>query len=476
MEIKGLDNLTMSKLFYAYIKQEDYVNVPQKFHARMIAFSKKGNVNNSTTEEIANAEEKFMKDTLLLYLKTFYGKKPSDFSNPDYQREAKELAEKINNLPNKQKVILAIENAIKENNITQYQKMLSTELFGDDIKYISLDADNSDTSFFSTNFSSQARIYVNPSTKDYGHFISFLYEKAATKQLDIRTKTRLLRIKKSTSFDNLIIYTTDKSFPHLLLILDEYAKLYPEKVKEFGTTPAAFGRTEHEWFGIGFEPQKKYLDPKSQPHHEGISTFNSFIDNVFGNYIMPAIWLEDFPDIFASIPREKMVDALTTIFSDKKTAENFLTTITNKPYGKAFLKNFCDLSKVKSQSDQHTKEMKMLPKDHLHGLDPTYVRKANQSDDYIMMKEEIECSLVGSEKVKLTREKIAKFFTLPIIRDAITEYYNNNANEIADKIRQMSVLWENIGKNFPFVSTQHPFLSIGMERELRKVFSDKILF
>ena len=115
MEIKGLDNLTMSKLFYAYIKQEDYVSVPQKFNTRMIAFSKKGNVHNSTTEEIANAEEKFMTDTLLLYLKTFYGKKPSDFSNPDYQREAKELAEKINNLPNKQKVILAIENAIKEN-------------------------------------------------------------------------------------------------------------------------------------------------------------------------------------------------------------------------------------------------------------------------------------------------------------------------------------------------------------------------
>lgn len=472
MEIKGL---SMNKLFYAYIKQEDYSYAPKKFNTRMIPFSQKGNVDNSTAEEMANAEEKFVKDTLLLYFKTFYGKKPSDFSNPEYQREAKELIDKINRMPNKKRVMQAIENAIKENDITQYQKLLSTELFGDDLEYISLHADNSDTSFFFTKFSSQARIYVNPSTKDYGHFVSFLYEKAAEMQLDVKTKTRLSRIPTATTLDNLIIYTTDKSLPHLLIILDEYAKLYPKKVEQFGSTPAAFGRTEHEWFGIGFEPQKKFLDPKYNSHHEGISTFNSFIDDVFGNYIMPAIWLEDFPDIFASIPKDQMIDALTTVFDNKETARQFLLVMNVPPYRKQFLKNFCDLSKVKSQSDQYTQEMKNLPKDHLHGLDPTYVREYSQSDEKLMAREKIECSLLTFEKIKISRSSFSELFALPIMRNAISEYFRKNANEVADKVRQMSTLWENIGKNFPFISPQHPFLSVGMEEELIKVFSAKIL-
>lgn len=475
MTIKGFDSSTMSKLFYAYIKQEDYITSPDKFNTRLIPNSNAGNVCNSTTEEKADSEEKFIKDTLLLYLKTFYGKKANDFSNPEYQREARELEEKINRSTNKARVIHAIERAIKENDITQYQKTLSCELFGDDFKYISLHADNSDTSFFFSKFSSQARIYVNPSTKFYGHLVSFLYEKAAQKELDIKTKTRLSEIVPGTTLDNLIIYTTDKSFPYILQILDEYARLNPEKVKTFGTTPAAMGRTEHEWFGIGFEPQKKFLDPKYHAHHEGISTFNNFIDEVFGNYIMPAILIEDFSDIFASVPKNQMIDALSTLLGDKETAQQFLRVMSVRPYRKQFLKNFCDLSQVKSQSEKHTQAMKALPSEHLHGLDPTFVRKSGYSDERIMAKEEIECSLLTFEKIKISRATFSKFFALPIMRNAITEYFKKNANEIADKIRQMCVLWENVGKNFPFVSTQYPFLSVGMEKELRKVFSDKIL-
>ena len=253
MILNGFDERTMKKAFDWFLHDAKTMKSGkrQPFNTRAVSHSGKGSNANLNAVQINESEKEFKISMALLYLKTFYGKSPAEFKTPEYREACERLQSIISSSPNSSALKTKIEECISKGRVDYNGGELPRNLFYGRLSEIGLSTDELDHSIFVTpKFVTQARIYINPSQKDYSHLMTYLYEQAAAQELEIGTKTRLSSIGGDT-LDNMIIYTSAKDFPKIVEILNGYGKKYPDKVAEFGDTIECLGRSEQDWFGFG---------------------------------------------------------------------------------------------------------------------------------------------------------------------------------------------------------------------------------
>ena len=472
MEIKGFDRETMKKFFISLLtnKPEIKFATPKKvrrFSTRTVHHSSKGDIANATSEEMAASNIEFKHAMAFLYIKTFYGKSDNHFKTMAYKNEREKFNRRLYSSPNHVSLIMRIKDCLYKNSIDAEDYAFLESILYDELENVNLSMDNSENTniFFKPEpkFPSQVRIYINPSQKDYGHFVEFLFTEAAKQELCLRAKTRQDKIGVDESLDNLVLYTTNKDFIKIIGILHEYGRRYPDKVAEFGGLLEGLCRTDYEWFGLGFEPQRGT--------GTNVSTFNSFVDDIFNSYIFPAVIFNSFDELTTGISNKALIPAFALMFGKGGEAEelalDFIITMRDKTKREKFLFDFCNLSKVLATSNSYNEENKSLSQKELNGLSPLQARPGTQKrDEVLLMKEKINIQLNSGKIIEITREQISEILKSPLLRNILTAYYSQNPEKIGVEIDKMMALWANIGKSFPYLDNNFPYLSCDMVKEL----------
>lgn len=448
MIIRGFDRETMKKIF-----DKGLVNCSEKdkkgnfmlFTNWTLSHKEHGSVanldyNKTNQNEIDNDFKNFM---ALLYLKTFYMKKPSDFKTKVYKKESEKFNNFINNYSNPSLLRDKIEQCLRSNMVDFSSNYLPRELFYERLAMdgvgLSKDSDLTDI-FVGVTPRDCVRIYVNPSTKDYSHFMKFLYEQVSKQELVVNAKTRMGTTK---TLDNLILYVPFDNFFNLINILNDYEKKYSDKVLEFGGTMECLARNEHDWYGFGFQSEGKN------------SSYSFDINRIFNYYIIPMILLKDFSEITKGMNLEQITHILSYIMMDRtgkivNSAENLalikeLALIFDDPVSRIKIINeFYDLSHVKDDPDN----------------DPHYSKdKRFHTDVYYLCGK----SILGIKE----RMCFSKIIKNPLFRDAIKKYYNTpgKMDEVADR---MVELWKYVGKSLPYLNDEYPFFSDAFVKFLEK--------
>ena len=104
MILNGFDERTMKKAFDWFLHDAPLKDRPNKFdierpfkqkrqpfNTRAVAHTDKPNNPNLNPTQIVESEKEFKNSMALLYLKTFYGKKPEEFKTPEYRQECERL-------------------------------------------------------------------------------------------------------------------------------------------------------------------------------------------------------------------------------------------------------------------------------------------------------------------------------------------------------------------------------------------------
>ncbi len=463
MILRGFDQSTMSRAFDWFL--HDHKTLPsgarRNFKTREVSHSGKGNKPNLTETQIQQSEREFKNSMALLYLKTFYGKRPGDFKTEEYKKECERLNSYVSRSPDSLKA--KIERYLSNNHVDYFSGELPQSLFYARLSDIGLSTDEGVVHdiFVTPKYVTQARIVVNPSQKDYAHLMIYLYEQAAAQELAIGTKTRLQDIKEDT-LDNMVIYTSAKDFPKIVEILNSYGKKFPDKVAQFGGTIECLGRSEQDWFGFGFEPQRNEINPA------GATTFNYFIDYLTNDYILPTIIFDDFGEITKEMSDSQIAEIFMQTCKDSKLAKEVALSFQNPEIRRQFFNGFYDLTKLREQSYRFTRENERLPEAERNGRSPEQLRYSSQITDLDLLRNEnIPIHLKNGNFVAFSRYDIAEIVRSPILRAAMEKFYDTPA-KVERKAEQMLRLWKYVGKNMSYLNETYPFLSNEMVREIEK--------
>lgn len=469
MILRGFDETTMRKSFEWFLHDHKKIlnNRRRFFNASSVPHLGIGSNANLTAEQMKESEKEFKNSMALLYLKTFYGKNPADFKTEAYRKECARLRSIIDSDRNSTSLKAKIEKCLRNGHVDYNAAELPRNIFYERLSNIGLSTDNINHNIFITpKFVVQARIYVNPSRKDYAHLMTFLYEKAASQELEIGTKTRMSDIGGET-LDNMIIYTSAKDFPKIVEILNEYGKTYPEKVSQFGDTFECLGRSEQDWFGFGFDPQRSL-------GQIGTNRFSGFIRDMFNYYIFPATMFDDFGEITKGMNERQLAEIFQEVCNDSKLAREIALSLQDPTLRRKFVNNFCDLIYVKETSDGFTRENAKLSEAERNGRSPLQLRLfGGQLDDLrILAKENITIPLRNGSSVSFQRCEIARIMRNSLLRDSMEKFYNTE-QKVQREVSQMLWLWKYAGKNMPYLNETYPFLSKDMVEEIKKYTASK---
>lgn len=461
MVIRGFDKETMKEIITHFVSDKrasSYSGERMLFQTRVVSNNSKGNNQDITDENIfKNQERKFKCSMAMLYIKTFYGRKPSDFKTEEYKKES----ERFNKILSSNKELKRrVEKCIEEDNVDFILYELPQDLFYSAFSNVGLSADNIDAQMFiSPSFAPEARIYINPSSSDYLNLMTYIYEEASKQELAILTKTRMSDIGGPT-LDNLILYTSAQDFEKFVKILNAYGEKYPEKVSSYGGIMAALGRSEQDWFGFGFEPQSNPYKP------DGNTTFNNEINWLFNNYILPAIMMNDFEGITESLSSEDLSEIFASVCKDKELAEELVNTLKDPAVRRKFLADFCDLSLASRTSQGYNEENAKLTEEERKGFSPEVMRcDGQQSDVQLVYRGKVTIKLLNGEEITFSRQNFAQILKNPKLRDAMAKYYSE-PGKIENEADEALSLWKYLGEKLPFLDDKYPFMSKTMTKAL----------
>ena len=476
MILNGFDEKTMKKVFNFFLNDSITFEGKRKrgFVTRILPHSGKGNNAILNEAQINESEKEFKNSMAFLYLKTFYGKRPEKFKTLEFKQECERLHSVILESSNPSALRSKIEECLRKGHVDYNSGELPHNLFYKRLSKIGLATDDLDHSIFiSPKFIAQARIYINPSQKDYSHLMKFLYERAAAEELEIGTKTRLLDIG-SYVLDNMIIYTSAKDFPKIVNILNDYGKKFPDKVAQFGDTIECLGRGEQDWFGFGFETQRDAFKP------HGISTFNCAIDDLFNFYILPIVAIDNFDKITKGMNETQLVDIFMNTCKNPRIAKEVALSLQNSTFRRQFIENFRNLTNLREISMGYTRDNAKLSVKERNGCSPEQLRFSikrgdggsiieGQFDDFVLLQNEIiKIPLINGSSVVFSRNEIAKIIESPILRNAMKEFYDIHNNMVFREVVIMTVLLEYAAKNMPYLNEKYPFLTDEMVKEIEK--------
>lgn len=472
MKVHGFDKETMRKFFMTIIENDGRYNsehVPNphsrcEFSNRAVPHTERKTIEPFTADEYKNADFNFKNYLAFLYLKTFYGKSPASFREKGYREECNKFLNYIStNKYIKPKIKDSLSNGIENFDY----RVFPQDLFYEGFKSAGLGTDTSDGPFLEYEYPTQMRFYLNPSAQDYGHFLKFFYTKVAENQIFVSAKTRLdADFNSSTGYDGLVLYLSDKDFIKVIEILNEYQKCYPEKTKKFGPCAEGLGYADYSWYGFGSEGQRLLLETKVK----GMSTFNSDVDNIMNYYIFPIILLKDFNWIESKIkakPGENKDITVAKMFQDIfninfEDAYCLADLLRTKPQRLKLLKQFGDLSSVKTKSENFTKEMaKIMPKHFLElGYTPDQVRERICDFDLNLLGDEkIQMRLMTGKILEIERHTFENLIKYDVFRDALIDCYKANPKLIEENVEAMSRQFDYLCKSLPYISDKHPFLT-----------------
>ncbi len=470
MVIRGFDETTMRKSFEWFLHDSSLsFGERRTFQTRNVQHSGKGSNANLNDEQMEESEIEFKNSMALLYLKTFYGKKPADFKTEAYKKECERFRSVIESSPNPSSLNAKIEKCLRDGHVNYNSGELPRSVFYERLSEIGLSTDDTAHKIFiSPEFITQARIYINPSRKDYAHLMTFLYERAASQELAIGTKTRMSSIGES-SLDNMIIYTTAKDFPKIVEILNEYGRIYPDKVAQFGDTIECLGRSEQDWFGFGYDIQRDINEVSTR------GTFNNAIDDLFNSYILPAIMFDDFGEITREMGEVELTEIFKKMCKDEDLAKEIALSLQDPILRRKFINNFCDLTYLKEKSNGFTRENAKLSEAERKGCSPEQLRfrvdnisGSGQPNDFIILrKEKITIPLRDGRSVVFSRADIAQIMKSNILRTAMEKFYDTEA-KVTREVSQMLWLWKYSGKNMPYLNDTYPFLNNDMVRGIEE--------
>ena len=477
MVLNGFDEKTMKKVFNWILNDSKTITGGGRgnFSTRSLSHSGKGNNANLNQAQINESEKEFKNSMAFLYLKTFYGKRPEKFKTPEYRQECERLHSVILESSNPSALRSKIEECLRKGHVDYNSGELPQNLFYEKLSKIGLSTDDTDHDIFITpKYLMQARIYVNPSQKDYSHLMKFLYERVAAEELEIGTKTRLLDIGRN-ELDNMIIYTSAKDFPKIVKILNDYGKKFPDNVAQFGDTIECLGRGEQDWFGFGFETQRD-----SYKIH-GSSTFNCAIDDLFNSYILPVVFVDNFDKITKGMSETQLADIFMNTCKNPKIAKEVALSLQDPTIRRQFIENFRNLTNLREISLGYNRDNAILSAEERKGCSPEQLRFTikrggvggaiveGQMDDFSLLQEEkIKILLRNGSSVDFARWDISQIIKSPILRNAMKEFYDTHNNMILREVAIMTSLLEYAAKNMPYLNENHPFLTDEMVKEIEK--------
>jgi len=460
MKVTGFDSLIMRRVFESFLS--DVVTKNGKrglLNTRLVSLHGEGNNPNLTLSEMKKENIQFQNDMAFLYIKTFFGRSPRNFKTFEYKMESERFNLYIKNSRYPHDLEERIARCIRRNGVDYVQGELPYDLFYERLKFggVGLYTDDIDHRLFITpNFATHARVYINPSMKDYRHIVMFIMEHVAHRELGVGFKTRMDKIRTTNALNNLILYTSAKDFPALIEILNMYAKMYPEKVLDFGDTVATLGRAKNDWFGFGFEPQR------SNTENMGLTTFNTAIDDMFNNYVLTASMLDDFNEITSRLQFKDVVKIFleSGVAHKEDTAREMAMSLYDSKLTAQVINNFCNLSHVRNTSLVINKVNEKIPEKKRRGMSPSQIRndKDKPSDITLLKNQLIEFPLYNGGLVMVSRKTLAQLLQHPKLRDCMLRFYNNS-EETDKQVAQMAWLWNYLGKFLPYLNSGCPFLS-----------------
>ena len=448
MLIRGFDKETMKKFFNYFVEHGNFEN-------RKVTYNDKGNVANLEEGKSVDIEEEIFKsDIATTIIKIFYKKKPEDFKTKDFQRACKEFHRRIETSPNPD----AVKNTL--NVIYNSNKSHMYYSFFEEIHCLFCHTDGSvpfdkealsggvDYDIIENDRAVDLRIYVNPSQNEYRHFVTFLQSKALQEEVVVQMKPRMKGCSSREELDNLILYMSKEDFPKVLNILHEYESLYPSKVAKFGGSIEGLARTKSDWFGFGLEPQKG----KSGSIH----TFNDFINKLFNDYVLPAVFLEDFDAITEGVPLKEKYRLLKISAIGEDLAKQLAEALAHGINRKAFLRSFVDLSHLKIESDEFTRTSPTNnPK-----YSPIRLRVGEgTTEEGLISGYSINKKFLTGGSISISRHTVSKIVANPEFRKLMQEYYQKHPEVIEEKAQYMLKLFKYIGESSPYLDDNMPFLS-----------------
>jgi len=487
MVIKGFDKSTMKKVFEWMLNTENIngnISAGNKHHKFLINKPKLFNTKTClhedivdeyvgsdfiTLEDINKIDKKYRDEMALLYLETFYGKKPEEFSSPAYKQECIDLQNKINRSSNPSRLKAKIEQCIRNKSVNYSDGELPEGLFYARLRNIGLstdDATHGHANFIVNDYLIGARIYVNPSQKYYQDLIMFINKEAAKQELDFGMKTKMLGVGGVVA-DNLVIYTNNESLGALVEILNKYGKMYPEKIKTFGSSIECLGRSEQDWFGFGTAYQVR-LDGGGTER----DTFNGLIDEIMNSYVLMGTVMDDFDKITKHMNDGEVSSIFKSICKNEEDSLELAKTFRDEELRNEFLSHFLDLSYVYEKSNKNTEKMKELSEKDRLGYSPQQTRQSTinykmSSDDVEMAIEIIPIKLKNGKTLNFSRRTLSEIFKSLEFRQAMAKYYDS-PEKIEYQAIQMLGLWKNVGVMLPYLDDEYPFLSQALADEMRK--------
>ena len=465
MVINGFNEDTIKKAL-SFVINDDFVsknNTKRLFETRFVSHSNKKNMADLNEKQTIQADNDFVNSMAFLYLKTFYGKTPDQFKTQEYKNECLRFNSQLEAHPNLKEIEQKIENCLDKGFVDYLNGELPQELFYKKIKDIGLSSDNLDHDVFVTpSFPTQARIYINPSMSDYCHLMTFIFEQAAKYELELGAKTRM-KYTVGSSLDNLILYVSAKDFPKVVEILQDYGTRYPDKTKNFGDTLECLGRSEQDWFGFGFDPQR---DGRKK---QGTTTFNDAVNKSFNAYILPAIVLNNFEAISKNLSQAELLEIFKKACGESY-AEDVVLTLQDSNSRKMFINQFCNLSLINQNSKAFTEQNKNVSDSERNGYSAEQHRFYNtQKTDYEMLElEKIDFILKNGKKLSISRAKFSKIFENINLRSCIKNCYNT-PEKLNSLTKQAVGLWNDLAQNLPYLDKKYPFIS----NEMATVINEK---
>lgn len=460
MQVSGFDSIVMRRVFDTFLKDRVENNGKRRLlNTRLVGFNGEGNNANLSLSEMEKENNKFKNDMALLYIRTFWGRTPKNFKTLEYKMESERFNLFVQNYYRSEDLKEAISRCLRRNAVDFVNEELPKELFYDRLRLhsVGLYTDDVDHRLFITpNFATHARVYINPSMKDYRHILMYIVEQVAHREIGVGFKTRMDKIKTTNTLNNLILYTNTKDFPALIQILNMYGKLYPDKTAQFGDTVATLGRANYDWFGFGFEPQR------SNTESMGLTTFNSAIDDMFNNYVLTASMLDDFNEITGKLRFDDVIDMFVEsgVVDSKSTAKEMALSLYDSELTTQIINNFCNLSYVRNSSLAINMTNVKIPESKRRGLSPSQIRNDidKPSDITLLNKQLIEFPLYNGGLIMLSRQTIAQLLTHPQLRECMLRFYGSRG-ETDKQVTQMAWLWNYLGKYLPYLNSACPFLS-----------------
>lgn len=455
MLIRGFDKETMKKFFNYFVEHGNFEN-------RKVTYNDKGNVADLVEEgadfdeKVFWEDERFKSKMATLYIKTFFQKKPEDFKTPEFQTACKVFNEKLDLMPDKEEMVKIL-TALSSETKSYYSLFPEIHTLFENAKrkvgFAEYGLSGSvGYAIVENSKATDMRIYVNPSQKEYRHFLTFLQTRALQEEICLSMKTRMAEVgTRNGKLDNLILYMSKEEFPVVVKILHEYEMLYPTKVAMFGGLPEGLARTKVDWFGFGIEPQCTKIG--------SLNTFNDFINQLFVKYILPLAVLEDFGKITENIPLSEKHLAIQGKDLREEDAKLLAEVLSHGMYRRPFLKDFADLSHLEEDSNEQTKKKESESSPEYKYSAMRIRTSESETDEGLISYHPIKKKLLNGKEIRLLRWKIATVFYNPEFRKLMKEYYQKHPEVIEEKAQYMLKLFKYIGESSPYLDDNMPFLS-----------------